>query len=111
MLYHECPGYGCECHGPRSVDPKPDSGISRGRCSLRWSRDEVARHFYCVILLRSVQARFLSIVAEANCDLGLGELTFLQLSTTYAPVVAGRSVGYVSPENPRHAGPECLRPI
>jgi len=33
-------------------------------------------------------------VAEDNCGLGLGELTFLQLSTTYAPVIAGRSVGY-----------------
>lgn len=34
-------------------------------------------------------------MAEDDPGLGLGELTFLQLSTTYVPVVAGRSVGYV----------------
>jgi battenin len=33
---------------------------------------------------------------ERNCITGLGELTFLQLSTTYnPPQIAGRSLGYV----------------
>jgi len=44
-----------------------------------------------------------------NCGLGLGELTFLQLSTTYLPVAAGRSVGCVLLQSLRHAGSERLR--
>jgi len=78
-----------------TVDPELDRGTCSGRRFLRWGRDEVARHFYCVVLFRSVQACPLLSVAEDNCGLGLGELTFLQLSTTYLPAAAGRSVGYV----------------
>ena len=98
MLYHECLGYDCECYYCRSHrhrNPELNREFCSGCISLRWSRDEIARHFNCVILFRSVQAYFLSTVAEDNCGLGLGELTFLQLSTTYLPVAAGRSVGYV----------------
>ena len=50
-------------------------------------------------------------MAEDNRDLGLGELTFLQLSTTYASVIAGRSVGYVLLENQLCSGPEGFRRI
>ena len=42
----------------------------------------------------SFNARALQIVAEDSHGLGLGGLTFLQLSTTYVPTIAGRSVGY-----------------
>jgi len=34
------------------------------------------------------------IVAEDCRGLGLGGLTFLQLSTAYVPTIAGRSIGY-----------------
>ena len=86
------------------VDPKPNCGISSGRRPLRWSGDEVARHLYCVVFFRFVEPCFLSTVTEVDRGLGLGELTFLQLSTTYAPAVAGRSVGYVFPRNSQYAG-------
>jgi len=105
MLYHECLGYDCAwfCYWPaRTAYPELDWGAFLGCCSLRWSRDEAARYFYCLVLFRSVQPRFLLIVAEDNCGSGLGELTFLQLSTTYVPVIAGRSVGYVLQANQLH---------
>lgn len=98
MLYHECVGYDCEwrcCCLPRAGNSKLDREISSDRCSLRWSRDEVARHCDRLILFRSVQPCLLLTVTQGNRGLGLGELTFLQLSTTYTPVIAGRSVGYV----------------
>ena len=83
----------------------------QGCCSVRWCRDEAARYLYCFVFFRSVQLRFVSVVAEDNCGLGLGELTFLQLSTTYVPVLAGRSVGYVFLENQMHFGSEGFRGI
>jgi hypothetical protein len=86
-------------------------GIPQGCCSVRWNRNEAARHFYCLVLFRSVRPRFVSTVAEDYRGLGLGELTFLQLSTTYAPVIAGRSVGYVFLENQLYSGSGCFRQI
>ena len=44
-----------------------------------------------------------------NCGLGLGELTFLQLSTTYPLVTAGRNVGCVFPESRLYAGSQRTR--
>ena len=86
-------------------------GIPQGCCFVRWSRNEAARYFYCLVLYRSVQPRFVSTVAEDDYGLGLGELTFLQLSTTYAPVIAGRSVGYVFLENQLYSGSEDFRRV
>ena len=85
MLYHECRRHDCEWWAVTvvlSFVPKPDCGISSDRRSLWWSRDEVARHFHRVILLWPVQPNSLPIVAEDYHGLGLGGLTFLQLSTT-----------------------------
>lgn len=96
---------------PPAVYLRLDCGNSSGRRSLRWSRDETSWHFHRVVLFRSVQPYFLSILAEYTCGLGLGELTFLQLSTTYAPVIAGRSVGYVFLGNQRYAATEGVRQL
>jgi len=83
---------------PCTVYPKLECGILSDRCSLQRGRDEAVRHFCRVILFRSVQPRFHPIVAEDNHIpvLGLGGLTFLQLTTTYSPVLAGRNIGHVS---------------
>ena len=92
--------------------PKLDCGILPDRCSLRWGRDEVARHFHRVILFRSAQPRFLSAVTKGDYDTGLGGLTFLQLTTTYVPVIAGRSIGYVFLEkDKRYTLPERFQSI
>lgn len=65
-------------------------------CFLRRGRDEVTRHFYRLVFFRSVRPCLVFTAAEVNCSLaGLGELTFLQLSTTYPPAVAGRNIGCV----------------
>lgn len=95
----------------RTVNSDPDWGIPQGCCILWWSGNEVNWHLYCFVLVRSVQSSFLSIVAEDGPALGLGELTFLQLSTTYIPVIAGRSVGYVFLQNRQYVGSEGFRRI
>jgi len=110
MLYHERLGYDCEwrCH----ACPKLDRGIPSGHRSLRWCRDEASGHFHRVILYRSVRPCFLTIVAEDDHNLGLGGLTILQLTTTYAPVVAGRNIGYVLfKKNQHYAWSEHFRLI
>lgn len=98
MLCHEFLGHDCEwwyfcrtCGGYTKLG----RGISLGCCFLQWSRDEVTRDFYRLVFFRSVQPFFASTVAEVNGGSGLGELTFLQLSTTYTPAIAGYSVGCV----------------
>ena len=96
---------------PRTVNPDPDWGIPQGCCTFWWSRNEANWHLYCLVLVRFVQPCFLSIVAEGGPALGLGELTFLQLSTTYIPAIAGRSVGYVLLENRQYVGSEGFRQI
>ena len=86
-----------------------DSGISQGYRSLRWSRDKVVWHMCCLVLFQSVQACFLSILAEDTCCLGLGELTFLRLSTIYTLTITGCSIRYVLLEGPQCARSECFR--
>jgi len=96
------------------VYPKLECGVPSDRCLLRRSRDEAARHFHRVILFRSVQPRFHQTVAGDNHIpvLGLGGLTFLQLTTTYSPVIAGRNIGHVFFEkNQRYARSERFRLI
>jgi hypothetical protein len=113
MLYHEHAGYDCEwwCYRrPATAYPELDRGTSSGRRPLRRSRDEVARHWHRLVLFWFVQAPFVVAIAEDNPGLGLGELTFLQLSTTYVPTVAGRSVGYVFLANQRDAGSDLTNP-
>ena len=97
---------------PFPAPPKPDCKTPSDRCSFQWSRDEVARYFHRVVLFRSVQSRFLFTVAGDNRHLGLGGLTFLQLTTTYAPVIAGHNIGCVfSMRTKRYTWPERFRRI
>ena len=92
--------------------PNLDCGVFPDRCSLWWGRDEVARHFHRVILFRSAQSYFLLTATKGDHDTGLGGLTFLQLTTTYVPVIAGRSIGYVFLEKDRrYPWPERFQPI
>ena len=90
--------------------PEFDRGTSSGRRPLRRSRDEVAWNWHRLVLFWFVQAPLSVTTAEDNRGLGLGELTFLQLSTTYSPTVAGRSVGYVFLANQRYAESNLMNP-
>lgn len=97
---------------PCTVHPKRDSGIPLDRCFLQWSRDEAFRHLRRLILFWSVKPRLCSIRDTHAVSLGLGGLTFMQLTTTYAPVIAGHNVGHVFlGMNQRCTSSEWLRPI
>jgi len=67
-----------------------------GCCIVRAIVYEVDRNLPGFIFVWCVDFLFLISMMKLICYLGLGELTFLQLSTTYTPPsVGGHGIGFV----------------
>lgn len=96
MLSAELLWHDCKPTIAFSLD-KELTGSIQGCCDVRLFVHETPWNRSRILLIRFVFSFQAGIIyAYLLCSIGLGELTFLQLSTTYAPPsIAGHSVGYV----------------